>query len=79
MVVAVPVPEADALDRASAEAEIGRAVAEAERAGVSGAALTPFLLGKLGEATSGRSLRANVSLLRQNARLAAQIASAIGA
>jgi pseudouridine-5'-phosphate glycosidase len=54
-----------------------RAVASAERAGIHGAALTPYLLGALGEATSGRSLRANVSLLRQNARVAAQIALAL--
>ncbi len=77
VVVAVPIASADALDRAQAEVEVARAVENAERAGVSGAALTPFLLGALGEATSGRSLRANVSLLRQNARVAAQIALAL--
>ena len=77
LVVAVPIASADALDRAQAEVEVARAVENAERAGVSGAALTPFLLGALGEATSGRSLRANVSLLRQNARVAAQIALAL--
>ena len=77
MVVAVPIAAADALDRASAEAEVARAIAAAEEAGVRGAALTPFLLGALGEATSGRSLTSNVSLLRQNARVAAQIALAL--
>lgn len=77
LVVAVPIASADALDRAQAEVEVARAVENAERAGVSGAALTPFLLGALAEATSGRSLRANVSLLRQNARVAAQIALAL--
>ena len=77
MVVAVPIPAADALDRDEAEAEVARAVASAEKAGVRGAALTPFLLTSLGDATSGRSLRANVSLLRQNARVAAQIALAL--
>ena len=77
MVVAVPISAADALDRDEAEAEVARAVASAEKAGVRGAALTPFLLTSLGDATSGRSLRANVSLLRQNARVAAQIALAL--
>jgi pseudouridine-5'-phosphate glycosidase len=77
IVVAVPIAEADGLDRASAEAEVARAIAAAEQAGVRGAALTPFLLGALGEATSGRSLRSNVSLLRQNARVAGQIALAL--
>ena len=57
--------------------EVARAVETAERLGVAGAALTPYLLGALGEATSGRSLRANVSLLRQNARIAAEIALAL--
>ena len=77
LVIAVPVPAADALDRGEAEAEIARAIAEAERQGVRGAELTPFLLGRLGEATGGRSLRANIVLLRQNARVASQIALAL--
>jgi len=77
LVIAVPVAAADALDRKEAESEIDRAIASAERQGIRGAELTPFLLSALGEATSGRSLRANVSLLRQNARVAAQIALAL--
>ena len=77
MVIAVPVAAADALDRKEAESEIDRAIASAERQHIRGAALTPFLLSALGEATSGRSLRANVSLLKQNARVAAQIALAL--
>ena len=77
VVVAVPIASIDALDPAEAEAEVARAVERAASSGISGAALTPFLLGALGEATSGRSLRANVSLLRQNARVAAQIALAL--
>jgi pseudouridine-5'-phosphate glycosidase len=77
MILAIPIPSADALDRREAEAEVARAVDAAEKAGVKGAALTPYLLSALGEATGGRSLRANVSLLRQNARIAAQIALAL--
>jgi len=77
IVIAVPIAESDALDRAHAETEVARALESAERHGVSGAALTPYLLGALGEATSGKSLRANVSLLRQNARVAAEIALAL--
>ena len=77
VVVAVPIASIDALDRAEAEAEVGRAVADAESSGITGAALTPFLLKALADATSGRSRRANVSLLRQNARVAAQIALAL--
>jgi len=77
VVLAVPIGAGDALDRKEAEAEVARAVEAAERAGIRGAALTPYLLSALGEATSGRSLRANVSLLRQNARVAAQVALAL--
>jgi pseudouridine-5'-phosphate glycosidase len=77
MVVTVPIAADEALDRATAETEVARAIAAAEEAGVRGAALTPYLLGALGEATSGKSLRSNVSLLRQNARVAAQIALAL--
>ncbi len=77
IVIAVPIAVSEALDRREAEEEVARAVAAAENAGVRGAALTPYLLASLGNATSGRSLRANVSLLRQNARVAAQIALAL--
>lgn len=77
LVIAVPVAAGDALDRQEAEFEVARAIDAADAAGIRGAALTPYLLGAVGEATSGRSLRANISLLRQNARVAAQIALAL--
>ena len=54
-----------------------RAIGAAERAGVRGAELTPYLLRALGEATGGRALEANVALLRANARVAAQLALAL--
>ncbi|HEY6958289.1 MAG TPA: pseudouridine-5'-phosphate glycosidase [Candidatus Limnocylindria bacterium] len=79
LVIAVPIASSDALERGAAEAEVARAVEAAERSGVRGAALTPFLLGALGDATSGRSLRANVALLRQNARIAAELAASLAA
>jgi pseudouridine-5'-phosphate glycosidase len=74
IVIAVPVPEDRALDRAAAEREVERAIAQADREGIGGPALTPYLLRALGEMTEGRTLDANVALLEQNARLAAQIA-----
>jgi pseudouridine-5'-phosphate glycosidase len=77
IVIAVPIAERDALDRREAEAEVARALAAAERQGVRGAALTPFLLAQLSDATGGRSLAANLSLLHGNARIAAQIALAL--
>jgi pseudouridine-5'-phosphate glycosidase len=77
IVIAVPIAPADALDRREAEVEVARALESAERQGVRGAALTPYLLGRLSDATGGRSLAANLSLLRANARIAAQIALAL--
>jgi pseudouridine-5'-phosphate glycosidase len=56
---------------------VARAIETAERQKVAGAALTPFLLARLSDATGGRSLAANISLLRANARVAAQIALAL--
>ena len=77
IVIAVPITAGDALDRREAETEVARALEAAGRQGVRGAALTPFLLGQLSDATGGRSLAANLSLLRANARVAAQIALAL--
>jgi len=77
IVFAVPIAVVDALDRREAEAEVTRALEAAEQQGVRGAALTPFLLAQLNDATRGRSLAANLSLLRANARVAAQIALAL--
>jgi pseudouridylate synthase len=77
IVIAVPIEASDALERRDAESQVSRALEAAERQGVRGAALTPFLLGQLSDATRGRSLAANLSLLRGNARVASQIALAL--
>jgi pseudouridylate synthase len=77
IVIAVPIEGGDALDRHDTEAQVRRALESAEQQGVRGAALTPFLLGQMSDATGGRSLAANLSLLRANARVAAQIALAL--
>ena len=78
-VVANPIPEADALDREVMEGRIVEAVADATRAGVSRKALTPYLLQRLFELTDGRSLAANIALVRNNAALAAGISVALTA
>jgi len=75
--VCVPCPESDALPAASVEEALGRAMESAEAAGVRGKELTPFLLAGLSEISGGATLRANLALLRQNARVAAQIAAAL--
>ena len=77
IVIAVPIDTSDALDRKEAEAQVARALEAAQRQRVTGAALTPFLLAQLSDATGGRSLAANLSLLRANARIASQIALAL--
>ena len=74
ILIANPVPEADALPAAEMEEVISRATAEAAAQGVSAKAVTPFLLARIVELTGGRSLAANVALIRNNARLAARIA-----
>lgn len=76
VLVTVPVPKADELPVQDAEAAIEAAVREADEHGLRGAAVTPFLLSRIAELTDGRSLRANRSLLINNARIAAQIAVA---
>ena len=79
VLVAVPIPAEAALDRADMEREVDAALAAAERAGMRGAALTPFLLGRMSDTTSGRTLAANVALLRNNARVAGAIAQRLAA
>lgn len=76
LLVCVPVPTADELPAEEAERVIARAVDEAEQQGVTGKALTPFLLARLDELSGGRARRANEALLLNNARVAAQIAQA---
>ena len=77
LLVCVPVPASDELPAGEAEAAIARAVEEAEAAGVSGKALTPFLLSRLVELTGGRARRTNEALLLNNGRVAARIARAL--
>jgi pseudouridylate synthase len=79
ILVANPVPVADALDAGEIDAVIDAAVADAERAGVGRRALTPYLLARIVELSGGRSLAANVALVRNNAELAARTAVALAA
>ncbi|OYT69498.1 MAG: pseudouridine-5-phosphate glycosidase [Chloracidobacterium sp. CP2_5A] len=70
LLVAQPPPE----EAPGVEAAIQSALAAALAAGVQGAAVTPYLLAKVGELTDGKSLHANVALLKQNALAAAILA-----
>jgi len=53
---------------------IEEAVRAAEKEGVKGKKLTPYLLGRINELTGGKSLKANIELVKNNARVAAKIA-----
>lgn len=79
VLVANPIPEADALEAGAIEARIAEAIADADARGVSRKDLTPFLLQRIFELTGGQSLKANIALVENNARVAAQIAVALAA
>jgi len=74
--VAKPIPEADEIPSAEIEPVIAAALAEADRLGIRGKDVTPFLLSEIVKATKGRSLQANIALVKNNARVAAEIAVA---
>ena len=77
LVVAQAPPAELALPRALVDGAVTRAITEAERRGVHGAALTPYLLSEIVRLTGGGSLAANLALLERNAALAAEIAVAL--
>jgi pseudouridine-5'-phosphate glycosidase len=77
VVVAHPVPEAEAVDAALHEAALAQALEDVGREGVRGRAVTPFLLQRMRELTGGATLRANRALLLANARLAGALAAAL--
>ena len=77
VLVCVPVPAADELPRAEARAAIDRATVDAETAGIRGPALTPWILQRVAELTDGRSIRANVALIVNDARVAGLLARAL--
>ena len=79
ILIVSPVPASDALDAAYAEEAILRATDEAHGAGISGNEITPFVLRRVSELTDGQSMKANISLLVNNARVAGRIAAALAA
>lgn len=79
ILVVVPVPEADETPASEIAEVIEEALAAASAQQVSGKAVTPFLLSRIAEKTQGRSLQANLALLKNNARVAAEIAKALAA
>ena len=77
VLVAVPPPADTAVDQAVIEQAIRTALDEANKKDIKGQSVTPFLLSRVSALTGGLSLRANLSLLHNNARLAAEIAKSL--
>ncbi|MCP3776634.1 pseudouridine-5'-phosphate glycosidase [Paenibacillus sp. MZ04-78.2] len=74
--VCVPIPVEAELDPALVENTITAALEEAGRSGINGKEVTPFLLSKIKESSGGKSLSSNIALMKNNAKVAAKIASA---
>ncbi|MBE6107795.1 MAG: pseudouridine-5'-phosphate glycosidase, partial [Erysipelotrichaceae bacterium] len=74
MVVANPIPEQYAMDLDYINENIEAAIEECNRLGIKGKEITPFLLDKIQKLTEGKSLAANIQLVYNNAKVAAQIA-----
>jgi len=77
VLVVNPIPEVSAIPRKEIEPILEEASNEARDRHIVGGKLTPYLLGRIAELTNGRTVKANLELLVSNARLAAQIATAL--
>ena len=77
MLVVNPVPEEYSMDPDYINGKISEAIAEADKLGIGGKELTPFLLDSIRRSTDGESLEANIQLVYSNVRLACDIASAL--
>lgn len=76
ILIANPIPKEDSLDEALMEKAIKEALIQMEKDGVTGKAITPYLLTKIKALTGGESLTSNIALMKNNAKVAAQIAVA---
>ena len=74
IVIANPIPEESALSRTYVNKIINKAILEAAKKGIKGKELTPYLLGRINELSEGKSLAANIALIKNNARVGAKIA-----
>ena len=79
VVVANPIPAEHAIDSSTLREWVDAALAEAERAGVHGKEVTPFLLAQMHEVSGGATEEANKQLVYNNVRLASRVAGAIAA
>lgn len=72
-----PIPEADEINATTLAPIIAQAQGDADKYGITGKGVTPYLLQRIFELTEGKSLSANIALVRNNAKLAAEIAKAL--
>ena len=79
LLVTVPVPEEREVPEDQLRSVLDEALEKAEREGVGGRELTPFLLSHMAQFSEGATLRANIALLENNAKVAAEIARAVWA
>ncbi|XP_047324309.1 pseudouridine-5'-phosphate glycosidase [Impatiens glandulifera] len=77
ILIAVPIPKEHSASGGVIEAAVQRALKEAKDKGITGSAETPFLLARVSELTGGASLSSNIALVKNNARVGAQIAVAL--
>jgi pseudouridine-5'-phosphate glycosidase len=77
VLLTVPIPAADELDPGPLNRALDAALADCETARVTGAAVTPFVLGRIEQQTAGASIPANLALAENNARVAAAVAGAL--
>lgn len=78
-VIANPIPVEDAMEKSFIDGIINEALKEAEEQNIAGKDVTPFMLGKVKDLTEGRSLEANIALVKNNAVVGAKIAVALNA
>jgi pseudouridine-5'-phosphate glycosidase len=77
VVLSTPVPQAHAMPREEIDAITQQALAEAAQQGITGKAVTPFLLARIKALTGGRSLATNIALVKHNAEVGARLALAL--
>ena len=75
--ICTPVPEDHALPDDLTRAAVDQAIREADNTGVSGAALTPWLLARVAAITDGASVKANIALIVNNAKVGGELAGAL--
>jgi pseudouridine-5'-phosphate glycosidase len=77
ILVTIPIPEESEVDRESLESILATSLNLATVKGIHGKELTPFLLAEMSEESGGKTLEANIALLKNNAQVAAEIALAL--